>query len=105
MRQVEQLLKTGDASDKEVQRLIADIQAEAAEAFCKAERMIKLLEQLSDKSMSLRPNTCFYIHPVGSDGQMDTTRALQVTSKDLYFPKSTGVFNVELASFEVAKRQ
>lgn len=31
---------------------------------------------------------------------MDKTKALEVGSKDLYFPKSTGVYNVELIDFE-----
>ena len=44
VKQVEQLLKAEDPSDKEIHRLINDIQLKAAEAFCKAERMIKLLE-------------------------------------------------------------
>lgn len=44
VRQVKQLLETQEVSSKEVQMIVNAVQSEAAESFCKAQRMIKILE-------------------------------------------------------------
>lgn len=51
------------------------------------------------KPEQLSTDKCFYIKPSGVDGQ-GTNLALTVDAQDLYYPKSYGIFNVQIEEFK-----
>lgn len=46
--------------------------------------------------MSVKSDSCFYIHSLGEDGKTDTGLVLEVATVDKYAPKITGVYNIGL---------